>query len=585
MPVDTRCVCGNASCRQGSACGTYPSNIRSPEGYNRPSVATQQTHHEAGGQHQSFTTPLVLQDARHPDGTAMGISDGRNGIAGLNNQGSPYAAGNDHSATVPSSVNVQPSTLPAPIVQDHHENLRIASYPDPVIQNLHANTQIPGYQNPVVQNLYENPQLTGYLNPSVTNGTSSQVSISQPYSLLAQNQDLHDPSPNPHNNEASYSQYESAIPPTGLSASQTYFPCAATMASASMQSYTPFVTQAGLQHDQIRPLHFNQTDNHQEEPPDSLLSSFESQDASQRSLPSPYYRNPRNWPHPTAFSPGDLHPSQPEPYFVGPNAQQTQTSQHQSDSHATSFLTASHMFPQAPDGSVSTNFPSYYSNVQQLSGIPMFPQASGSLPPTSGHLYNPDTQQFGGNQMPPQAPGSLNPTSDPPSPSPSDSDTEQSSTNQVSPSMASIYDSTQKYPYAPSGYPGLCRHSDCSRDVRSYTTEKKWETHNNQKHVKSYVCGCNGCDMRFRLKADRERHRNEVHKRFKKYWCEIANCKADVKSFYRRYMLTNHNKIWHGPSPCGKPNCPRGAGHGFKDQKTLDWHSAHLCEMRDVGCD
>ncbi|PQE04401.1 hypothetical protein CJF31_00010353 [Rutstroemia sp. NJR-2017a BVV2] len=129
--------------------------------------------------------------------------------------------------------------------------------------------------------------------------------------------------------------------------------------------------------------------------------------------------------------------------------------------------------------------------------------------------------------------------------------------------------------FAPSSYPGVCRHLACSKKGKYYQREKDWVDHNYRTHNKRFPCSYDDCNMWFGTSADEQRHRVAFHKETagaREFRCEAPNCQGGKQLFFRGDKLKEHNDRWHGLWHCSVPNCLRGFGHGFIDEGALKRH-------------
>ncbi|KAM0147651.1 hypothetical protein ACHAPG_010447 [Botrytis cinerea] len=120
--------------------------------------------------------------------------------------------------------------------------------------------------------------------------------------------------------------------------------------------------------------------------------------------------------------------------------------------------------------------------------------------------------------------------------------------------------------------PCKCPHQKCGHNSKKIFTEySEWEAHWYRAHEKRFSCQI--CSAVFGTNAEVKRHSTAIHEDGpKEFSCQVSDCAGRAKEFNRKHRLKEHKEKWHGHYYCPAMNCPRGPGHGFKDQKLLDEH-------------
>ncbi|TGO22172.1 hypothetical protein BPAE_0179g00110 [Botrytis paeoniae] len=125
---------------------------------------------------------------------------------------------------------------------------------------------------------------------------------------------------------------------------------------------------------------------------------------------------------------------------------------------------------------------------------------------------------------------------------------------------------------SPRTFPSKCPHPKCVFvDNRVYEEHSAWQAHYYRIHEKRFACAT--CDAKFGTGGEVRRHNRAIHDtKLMEYTCLMPNCQARSIEFNRKHRLKEHKERWHGPYYCSSINCPRGPGHGFKDQTLLNDH-------------
>ncbi|KAF7961168.1 hypothetical protein EAE96_000835 [Botrytis aclada] len=125
---------------------------------------------------------------------------------------------------------------------------------------------------------------------------------------------------------------------------------------------------------------------------------------------------------------------------------------------------------------------------------------------------------------------------------------------------------------SPQKYPRKCSHTQCvNMDSKVYIESGDFEDHWYRSHVKRY--NCENCNVKSSTIAEVRRHSRAIHlAEAYEYTCPVLGCQGRTKGFNRKHRLKKHMEKWHGPYHCSIPDCPRGPGHGFKDQTLLNDH-------------
>ena len=137
--------------------------------------------------------------------------------------------------------------------------------------------------------------------------------------------------------------------------------------------------------------------------------------------------------------------------------------------------------------------------------------------------------------------------------------------------------------------PRHCMWEDCTSTCSPFKTSKSWLAHVKKKHRKSYWCSFPLCDRQepFGSQNDLDRHRLQRHE--PAVPCTKPNCQAKRRgNTIRSDKHEEHDRKWHGPSPCPEPGCPRrtigGIHHGFSTEDDLEkhLHDAHHRHHRRI---
>ncbi|TEY40710.1 hypothetical protein BOTCAL_0426g00070 [Botryotinia calthae] len=120
--------------------------------------------------------------------------------------------------------------------------------------------------------------------------------------------------------------------------------------------------------------------------------------------------------------------------------------------------------------------------------------------------------------------------------------------------------------------PCKCPHQKCGQDsTKIFTQSADLQAHWYRAHEKRFLCP--KCNAVFGTTAEVRRHSTAIHDDGpKEFSCKVSDCAGRAKEFNRKHRLKEHREKWHGNYYCSAMNCPRGPGHGFKDQKLLNEH-------------
>ncbi|TGO92309.1 hypothetical protein BPOR_0006g00490 [Botrytis porri] len=158
----------------------------------------------------------------------------------------------------------------------------------------------------------------------------------------------------------------------------------------------------------------------------------------------------------------------------------------------------------------------------------------------------------------------------------------------IKPTLASSYlpgqsETHQKQPQSmklddilPEQRPKKCPHPACGKFYINY---RALQAHYYMAHEQCHICAA--CNARFGTEAEIRQHCCVIQPGEKKrFTCMVPDCASRSRDFNRKSRLEEHMKKWHGSYCCSAVSCPRGLGHGFKDQTLLNDHliKAHAQE-------